>query len=124
MLTYRRVLLFLFLAAFAKEEAGALGWLLTLVTEVGSEAALQGLGYSTLALAANAGLIFAALWLIRRWWRSRHRSLVSIGPTLGDPDGTAKADPTVPLDPVGQGGPGTTSRSEKGGSDEQHSERT
>jgi O-antigen/teichoic acid export membrane protein len=77
-LTYRRILLFLFLAAFAEEEVAALRWLLALVTEVGAEPALQGLGYSALSLAANAALIYGVVWLGHRWWRTRRRPHLSI----------------------------------------------
>ncbi len=124
MLTYRRVLLFFFLAAFAEEEARALRWVLTLVIDVGSELALQGLGYSAIALAANAGLIWGVLWLLRRWWRSRRRAPVPIEPPPGGWDQATETDPTVPLDPVGQGGSEPAGRPEEGGSDEQRPERT
>lgn len=98
MLNYKRILLFfLLLAAFAEEEVAVLRWLLALALEIGTEPALQGLGYSGLSLAADAGLIYAVVWLARRWWRSRHRTEQSIR--------------TQPDSPV----------TEEGGSNDQHS---
>jgi hypothetical protein len=72
-LTYKSILLFLFLAAFAEEEVAVLRWLLARATEIGTEPALQGLGYSALSLAVDAAVIYAVVWLACRWWRSRHR---------------------------------------------------
>jgi hypothetical protein len=122
MLKYRRVLAFFFLVAFAEEEARLFRWALTLVIDVGAGPALQGLGFSAIALAANAGLVLGVLWLLRHWWRTRRSAPDPIEPSPAGWDLAAATDPTVPRGPVGQGGPEPASRPEEGGSDEQRSE--
>ncbi|HEY5052144.1 MAG TPA: hypothetical protein VII45_01910 [Solirubrobacterales bacterium] len=124
MLTYKRVMAFLFLAGFAEEEARALRQALTLVIDVGTEPALQGLAYSAVALAANAGLIFGALWLLRRWHHSWRGTPVPIEPPPGGRGQAAETDRTAPLDPVGQGEPDPAGWPEEGGCDEQRPECT
>jgi len=122
-MTYRRVLVFFFLVAFAEEEARLLRWALTLVIDVGADPALQGFGFSAIALAVNAGLVLGVLWLLRHWWRTRRSAPDPIEPSPAGWDLAAVTDQTVPSDPVGQGGPEPASRPEEGGSDDQRSER-
>jgi hypothetical protein len=123
MLTYRRVLLFFFLAAFAPEVAAALRWAVSLVYDVGTEPALQGLGLSAIAVAANAALIWGALHLLGNYREARRGAPDSSEPLPDAGREATASDPTVPFDPLGQGGPEPASWPEEGGSDEHHSER-
>jgi hypothetical protein len=72
MLTYRRVLLFIFLAAFGREVAAAIRWALSALATIAAQPALWGLGRSGLALLAEAALIWGALRLVRAGLAGRH----------------------------------------------------
>ena len=123
MLTYRRILLFFFLAAFAKEEAAALRWALSIVYDVGTEPALQGLGLSAIAVVANAALIWGALRLFGHYREARRGARDPSDPQPGGWDETAISDPVVPFDAVDRGGPEPAIWPEEGGNDEHRSER-
>jgi hypothetical protein len=124
MLTYRRALLFLFVAAFAAEEARALRWALTLGVDVVTAPALWAMVSSAVALAANAGLIWGGLRLLGRWRHSRRGAHFPIEPPPGGWGRAIETDPRVPLDPVGYRGPESASWPEEGDRDEQRAERS
>jgi hypothetical protein len=123
MLTYKRVLAFLFLAAFAEEEARALRWALTLIIEVGTEPALQGLSYSAIAVAANAALIWGALRLLRAWRHSRRGTPVQIEPPPLAGLRRPQPNQPCPSTPSVREGPSRPAGRKEGGSDEQRPER-
>jgi hypothetical protein len=69
-LTFKQILLVFFLIAFAEQEASVLMWLASLGLSwgysLGTEPALQGLCFSAIGVAANAGLIWGALRLLAK----------------------------------------------------------
>jgi hypothetical protein len=105
-LTFKRVLVILFLAAFAKEEAAALVWTLVLLWHLCTEPALQGLASSALGLAGEVVLILGVAHLAVR---ARPTRPEIAGPTdlpPGSWDEAAPLDPATPDDSAGRGGPG------------------
>lgn len=71
MLTYKRALAFVVVAAFAEEAAMVLHWLIDIVLNVGVPEAVWGIGRSGIALAANAALIYGLGLLVFRRRRRR-----------------------------------------------------
>lgn len=101
MLTYKRALLFLFLAAFAPEVAAATRWALSVLVALGGQPALQGLAGSAVAVLADAALIWGALWLLRR----------AVG-RRGGPTGEEAPDAAVARDPLAPAAPGVAQSDE------------
>lgn len=117
--TFKGVLIFTLLAGFVEPEAAIIRWALTLVFSLGTESApLSGLRYSVIGMLANATIIWGALRLLRSRLGRLRGAPAPIEPPPGGWDQAATADPTVPLDPVGQGAPESPVRAGEGGSDE------
>ena len=66
MLSFKRVVVLCVLAAFAPELFAALSWAAGVVSDVGSQPFVRGLGRSGLGLLLESGLIWGALWLLSR----------------------------------------------------------
>jgi cobalamin synthase len=101
MSTFKRILLFLFLAGFAPEAAAAARWALSVLMALGGLLALQGSARSAIALLAEAALLWAALWLLRRAVRRR-----------GGSTGRDAAGDAVARDPLASAGPGAAQSDE------------
>lgn len=97
MLTYRRVLLGVFLAAFASEAIVAIRWALQTTISLGSDQAAEALALRGIATAINAALIYAVLRMIvgaYKRWRARPSPDRSTRSESGSPE----AEPTLTYD--------------------------
>lgn len=122
-MSFKRVVVFMLLAAFAQQEAEVLLWVLSLGYNVLRGPALWGLAISTISLAVTAAVLWAPFALYRRRRQRRDDAYLGPGPAAGAPSDQAAVDPSVPLDSSGQMGSGASSADEKGGSDEWRPER-
>jgi hypothetical protein len=126
-LTFKQLLLIFFLIALAEQESSVLMWLASLGLSwgysLGTEPGLQGLCFSAIAVAANAGLIWGALRLLakligdERSGRPVHRAEAAAV------SGEAAIDPGPLPDQGGREEAQPAAEPEKGDSDEQRHQR-
>jgi hypothetical protein len=120
--TFKRVLAVLLLGILAEPVTATLRWFGVAALDLWTVLGLWALALSALALAAQAGLIYLALYGLKSALAHGSALLSALLPHASRRGESGARDSTQPLDPIGQGGFEPAGRPEEGGGDESHSE--